>query len=169
MRGSFIILLMISLVSGCLKVRDYALESHSKYIDPSTNNSEENIDTTDNSQSIITCGLIEAEPNQEEWTAYLNANLVLNDMSLDTIPAGTYKVCIQFIVDNKGKISNVSVVKNPGHGLGQRVANVILGYKGHWEPAGEAHPVKSYRLQPVTFIVEEEKECENELPAGAIL
>jgi hypothetical protein len=119
---------------------------------------------------ILYCIEDAATVDLNEWSAYLTKSLVLNDSSLDTIPAGTYTVRIQFVIDKKGKINNVSVQEDPGHGLGQRVVKAIADYTGTWQPEkDDGRAVSSYHVQPITFIVEEPDNCEEELPASAIL
>jgi hypothetical protein len=162
MRSLFIIQFLFFLLPGCLNVRKVVKE-----YDPKKNHA-----ATRNSDDIIICEFpIEARVNKEEWTAYLNKNLVLNDASLDTIPTGTYTVFVQFTIDKKGRIGDVMILRDPGYGLGRRVANVVLKFKDKWEPAEQnGQFIKSYRRQPITFIVEEEKEgCENEIPTGLML
>jgi hypothetical protein len=117
------------------------------------------------------CGAdIEAYINRERWTAYLNENLILDDAYLDSIPVGTYKVFVQFVVDAKGKLNDIKIITNPGYGLGNRVRNVIAQYKGRWIPEEfNEHATASYHRQPVTFIVEEKDKCEQEILIKSIL
>jgi protein TonB len=119
---------------------------------------------------FINCGP-DASVNPEEWIAYLNNNLVLDDTLLDTIPANKYIVVVQFMIDTKGRICDVEIRKDPGYGLGKKVMDVVSQFKGHWQPAASnGRAIKSYHMQPVTFIVEEaEKECEEPMPADYLL
>lgn len=159
MRYLFAIIPLLYLQTACSQLVKVVKDSRPK-------NTELN-DSTD----IIVCGIVpEASVDWGKWTAYLNDNLVLDEASLDSIPAGTYTVLIQFVVDSKGKISDVLVLKDPGHGLGQRVANAISHYEELWEPAKlNGSTTFSYRTNPITFIVEEAEDCEDELPAGSML
>ena len=54
---------------------------------------------------------------------------------------------------------------------GKKAMNVISQYKSRWHPAElNGHPTFSYRKQPITFIVEEEKKkCKELPPAGSVL
>jgi hypothetical protein len=109
--------------------------------------------------------------DRKEWEGYLMNNLVLDDRSLDTIPAGIYTVFIHFVIDKKGKIGDVAVFKDPGFGLGQRVKKVLDKYQGAWRPAKlNGRLMSSYQAQRITFIVEEaDEDCEESLPGGLIL
>ncbi len=106
-------------------------------------------------------------PNRQAWVNFLQNKLELDSLSVDTIPTGTFTVFVQFVINENGKLGEVFIIKDPGFGLGQRVLDVLSGYKGHWKPATQnKKPVRSIRRQPITFIVEEE--CENEVPTALI-
>lgn len=106
-----------------------------------------------------------------KWTKYLTDSLVLNDASVDTIPPGRYTVFVQFVVGKNGELTNVLILKEPGHGLGERVKNTISNCHGIWKPVigKNGKVVLSYRKQPITFVIEMEDECEKKLPAEAML
>ncbi len=121
----------------------------------------------DISDLLAQCNEEEASIDRNEWETYLRNNLVLDDLSMDTIPAGTYTVFVRLVIDKKGSINDVSVLKDPGYGLGQRVKRALQQYTGRWQPAKlNGHTIISRRIQPVTFIVEEAEEC---IPAELIL
>ena len=104
----------------------------------------------------------------EKWTTYLNDSLVLDEASLDTIPPGKYTVIVQFEVGAEGKLSNISILKEPGYGLGERVKKVISKCIRIWKPVidNNGQITRNYRKQPITFVVEES--CE-ELPEALTL
>lgn len=102
--------------------------------------------------------------DRKEWEGYLMNNLVLDDQSLDTIPAGIYTVFIHFVIDKKGKIGDAAVFKDPGFGLGERVKKVVEKYPGSWQPAKlNDRLTASYHTQPVTFTIEEPDEWVEEI------
>ena len=93
------------------------------------------------------------------WRAYLEKNLQPDSLLLDTVPAGCYTVKVSLVIDINGRITDVIIVKDPGHGLGGWIKTCIEAYKGKWKPAQiNGRPVKSYHMQPVTILIEEEKE-----------
>jgi periplasmic protein TonB len=115
---------------------------------------------------------IESEVNREKWEAYLNDHLELDSTSLNTIPNGKFTVRVSFIVDEKGNLKEVKVLDDPGFGLGRRVIKVISDCRGLWKPAMfKGHPVISYNIQPITFLIEEDEkeECKNKIPPEFIL
>ena len=122
-------------------------------------------------ENIFGCILeIEDEPlpDWEAWSNFLKYSLELDSVAVHTIPPGTFTVLAQFVIDEKGKLGEISIIKDPGFGLGKRVLDILSGYKGHWKPARQNNKlVRSIRRQPITFIIEEE--CEDEVPAGLIL
>lgn len=130
-----------------------------------------NADTT-KLEDIFGCILeIEAQPNQNEWLSFLQNNLQLDSAALDTIPAGSFTVIAQFVINKDGRIEEISIVKDPGYGIGELVKTVLNDYDGRWRPAiFNGRETKSYRRQPITFIVEEEMEdeCEEEQVPGLI-
>jgi len=68
---------------------------------------------------------------------------------------GNYQVIAQFIVDTKGNVSDVKLIKDPGFGMGAEALRVIK-QSGKWQPAMmHGKPVKAYRKQPITFQVTE--------------
>jgi hypothetical protein len=100
--------------------------------------------------------------NMEEWVKYLQDNLVLDSASLDTIPPGKYTVMIVFVVNTNGQLSEVTIEKDPGYGLGKRARDVIMFYKNPSVPSCRVMEIyKSYRKQLVTFVIEDdEMTCE---------
>jgi hypothetical protein len=97
----------------------------------------------------------------------------LDSAATDTIPPGVYTAKIQFDINEQGKIENVSIRADPGYGLGKRAMIIIANYPGQWEWTSLSYErqTKNYRIQPITFIIEEEsgKEgCEDQL-AGKLI
>ena len=121
-------------------------------------------------EDVFNVGVFPDEPTVdiEKWKAYLNDSLVLDDASMDTIPLGRYTVLVQFIVGENGKLNNISVLKEPGYGLGERVKRAISKCNGIWKPVvGDRGQVSiNYRRQSITFVIEES--CE-ELPVDVTL
>ena len=129
-------------------------------------------DTTDLEDAMFCVLGIEAQPNKEEWVEFLQNNLHLDSAALDTIPPGEFMVVAQFVVDENGKICTVSIVKDPGYGLGERVKKELISFKGRWQPAKlNGRKTKSYRRQPIIFMVEAELEdfCDDNLVRDLIL
>ena len=168
MRYLLLILILLPIFS-CSQIRELIKEypSNIKAIDDQglvNSPDEEEVDL------LMGCNEELATVDWKEWKAYLLSNLILDDRSLDTIPAGTYTVFVRFVVDKKGKISDVSVFKDPGFGLGQRVKMVLDKYQGCWQPARiNGRTTFSYRTQPVTFTVEEADECDETVSGELIL
>jgi len=69
-------------------------------------------------------------------------------------PIGIYTVIAQFIVDKEGNVTDIKALTNYGYGLEQEVLRA-LKLQTHWNPAMQnGQPVKAYRKQPVTFVME---------------
>lgn len=105
---------------------------------------------------IFTKTEIEAGTNPRALAEHIRKNILLPDSVLKTIPAGAYKIYVEFIIDVHGNISQVKAKNDPGFGLAERAENILRSYKGEWKPASQCgRLVKSYKTQPVVFIISE--------------
>jgi len=87
------------------------------------------------------------------WEKFLTRNLNGNVPSDNDAPAGSYRVIIQFVVDKEGNVSDIKPLTNLGYGMEQEAIRV-LKKATKWEPGIQnGLAVKSYRIQPITFIV----------------
>jgi protein TonB len=103
------------------------------------------------------CIFSDATTDMQKWRKYLVDNARLDDLLPDTIPTGCYKVLVSFAIDTSGMIRDVSVVKDPGYGLGKMVADVVARYRERWIPATENGKARlSYHQQPFSITVEED-------------
>jgi hypothetical protein len=93
----------------------------------------------------------------EAWKTYLRKNLDGTAPVNEGWKAGTYTIVVQFIVKADGSISNAKTTNYQNSKTAQQCINLIMtGPK--WIPAMQnGKPVSSYRKQPITFVVEEEK------------
>ncbi len=99
---------------------------------------------------------IDATTDKKAWTAYIKKAAVLPDSIATTIPAGTFKITIQFIVDKYGNLGEVKAKNNPGYGLAKRAESIVSHYEGVWRPAVQCgREVKSFKSEVVEFIVKE--------------
>ena len=89
------------------------------------------------------------------WQRYVTNAIMDNQKKLRKSDYGT--CIIKFIVDTKGKISNVEATTMQNSRLAKIAVDAILNGP-RWKPAmQDGHPVKAYRLQPVTLIDPDEK------------
>ncbi|MES2847834.1 MAG: energy transducer TonB [Bacteroidota bacterium] len=92
----------------------------------------------------------------EAWTEFLQKTMKTNVPRKNKAPIGRYQVIARFIVDTEGKLSDIECETNHGYGLEAEVIRV-LKKSPDWNPAKlNGKPVKAYRRQPVTFLVEAE-------------
>ena len=97
---------------------------------------------------------VNAHTNQNAWNEHISKKTQLADSILKNIPAGTYKVNVQFIIDKHGNIGQVKAKNDPGYGLAKKAVGVISSYKGTWQPANQCgRNVNTYKEQPVIFII----------------
>jgi protein TonB len=97
---------------------------------------------------------IEASTNEKAWNDHIKRKTKLPDSISKNIPAGTYKIIVQFIVDKHGSIGQIKALNDPGYGLAQRAENAVSSYKGEWKPAVQCgREVKAYGKQQIVFVV----------------
>ncbi|HMJ45932.1 MAG TPA: N-acetylmuramoyl-L-alanine amidase [Ferruginibacter sp.] len=93
---------------------------------------------------------------QEEWTKFLKTNLNPSLPVDEGWKAGTYQVVVNFIVDTKGNVTDVTTSDYPGSKTAQACVDLIRnGPK--WIPAVQnGLVVNAYKKQLITFVVSEE-------------
>ena len=97
---------------------------------------------------------INAHTNQKAWAEHISKKTQLPDSVLKDIPAGTYKVNVQFIVDVHGNMGQIKTMNDPGYGLAERAINAVSSYKGEWKPANQCgRNVKAYKKETIVFVV----------------
>jgi len=97
---------------------------------------------------------INAHTDQKAWAEHVSKKTQLPDSVLKDIPAGTYKVNVQFIIDVHGNIRQIKALNDPGYGLAKRAINAVSSYKGEWKPANQCgRNVNAYRKETIVFIV----------------
>ena len=109
---------------------------------------------------IVNFGAVETEAfypgGNAGWRTFLEKNLHADIPVKQNAPVGMYTATVQFIVDKDGTVSNVRAATNFGFGMEEEVIRVIE-HSGKWMPAIQNDkPVKAYRKQPVTFVLDSE-------------
>lgn len=88
------------------------------------------------------------------WIKFLEKNLDGDIPVKNNAPIGKYTAMAVFVVDKDGSVSNVKPVTKFGYGMEDEVIRVIEK-SGKWMPAVQnGKPLKAYRRQPITFILE---------------
>ena len=96
----------------------------------------------------------EVSTNEKAWAEHIKRKTVLPDSVLKSIPAGTYKITVQFIVDKMGNVGQIKALNDAGYGLAQRAENAVLSYKGEWSPAVQCgRNVKAYEKRAIVFTI----------------
>jgi hypothetical protein len=92
----------------------------------------------------------------EAWLQFIAANIRSQIPVKRNAPVGEYKVIIRFVVYKDGSIGNVVAETHWGYGIEEEIIRLVKN-SPRWIPARvKGKPVKAYRRQPVTFLVEEE-------------
>jgi protein TonB len=88
------------------------------------------------------------------WEKFLLRNLNAEIPIDNGAPPGRYTAIIQFVVDLDGTVSDVKALTSHGYGIEEEAVRV-LRKAAKWEPGiQDGYAVKSYRRQPITFVVE---------------
>lgn len=70
------------------------------------------------------------------------------------IQANQYTVYVSFVVEIDGSISDIKVVRDPGHGLGQEAIRTLKNIKTKWEPGiYQGKPVRMLYYLPIKVSV----------------
>jgi periplasmic protein TonB len=90
-----------------------------------------------------------------DWSRFLKSNLRADTPAENGAPIGVYTVIVQFVVDVDGSLSNIVAISDKGFGLEKEAIRVLKQSK-KWKPAIQnGRPVKAYRTQPITFVLDE--------------
>ncbi len=102
----------------------------------------------------------------DAWRKYLERNLNADVPLLGKAPAGVYTVIIQFIVNLDGTVSDARALTHHGYGMEAEAIRAIER-GGNWLPAIQnGRQVKSYRKQPITFMVDKGPKKEGKVATG---
>jgi antitoxin component YwqK of YwqJK toxin-antitoxin module len=92
----------------------------------------------------------------KEWIRFIQLNLqrLVEDLASNGSKAGSYSVLVRFAVLEDGSLAEFKPLTKFGHGIEEQIIK-ILASGPKWEAAMSfGKPVKSYRTQPITFVIE---------------
>jgi periplasmic protein TonB len=88
------------------------------------------------------------------WRKFLEKNLKADTPAKNGAIKGRYAVIVRFIVEKDGSLGDFKIMQNGGFGTGEEVVR-LLKKSPKWKPGIQnGVVVKSYKMQPVTFIVD---------------
>ena len=70
----------------------------------------------------------------DAWLHFIVMNIHADVAYQHGAPTGSYIVTASYLIDTTGKISNVTILKDPGYGTGQDVLK-LLKHSPRWIPA----------------------------------
>jgi hypothetical protein len=112
----------------------------------------------DSIQEVVKICVFAMEPVEtKHWRAYLQDSLELDSAFTSKIPPGRYRTIIEFEANKDGYILNAKIILDPGYGLGEKALQEIKKYKSR---VLSPNASGSFRRQPITFVIEEEDEEE---------
>lgn len=93
---------------------------------------------------------------KEAWLSFLNKNLKKEIPIEKGGPPGKYTVILSFIVDTKGKVSNVEAENDPGYGTAEEAVRVMK-LSPNWIPAKQnGKPVVYKHKHTITYVISED-------------
>ncbi|HQS34856.1 MAG TPA: N-acetylmuramoyl-L-alanine amidase, partial [Sediminibacterium sp.] len=93
---------------------------------------------------------------KEAWLSFLIKNLNRDIPVEKGGPPGKYTVVLSFIVDTKGKVSNVEAENDPGYGTAEEAVRVMK-LSPNWIPAKQnGKPVVYKHKHTITYVISEE-------------
>ncbi len=97
----------------------------------------------------------EFKSGRPAWLKYLSSHMKANTPVKNGAPKGTYTTIIRFIVAEDGSITDAVAETKFGYGMELEGVRVIQN-SPKWLPAVLLNkPLKAYRRQPLTFVVQE--------------
>lgn len=79
---------------------------------------------------------------------YVNRNFKIPEIKEDL----TTKIYVSFVIEKDGTMSNIKVLKNPGHGLGEEAIRVFKTIPEKWTPGEiDSKPVRCSYTLPITI------------------
>lgn len=88
------------------------------------------------------------------WRTYLERTLNAKVPVSKGAPPGVHTVKIRFIINKDGTVSDIKPDTQVGYGMEEEAVNVISSSSKRWIPATEyGLPVRSYRVQPISFSI----------------
>ena len=92
----------------------------------------------------------------EAWMEYLSSNIKDKLFAKNGAPEGKYRVIVAFAIDLDGRPVDISAETSNGYGMEEEVIRVIKK-SPKWSYAIQYNkPVKAYRRQPLTFLIEKQ-------------
>lgn len=100
---------------------------------------------------------VDVEPQytgEDGWALFLMKNLRMDVPLTRKAPKGTYQVIVKFFIDTDGRLTEITPLTHFGYGMEEEVVRLIKQSRKSWRPAmRNGAPVKTYKQQPVTFVV----------------
>lgn len=78
----------------------------------------------------------------------VNTNFNIPEMNQDLIA----KIHVGFVVEKDGTLSDIKVLRDPGHGLGDEAVRVLKSIKDKWQPGTvDGKPIRASYTLPITI------------------
>ncbi|RWX03573.1 M56 family metallopeptidase [Flavobacterium cerinum] len=79
---------------------------------------------------------------------HVNTNFNIPEINQDLIA----KIHVSFVVEKDGTLSDIKVLRDPGHGLGDEAVRVLKSIKDKWQPGTmNGNPIRASYTLPITI------------------
>ncbi len=90
----------------------------------------------------------------EKFLQYVGNNFREPDLSNTRVEESkAIKVIVSFVIEKDGSMTDIKVLRNPGHGLGEEAVRVLKSQKTKWKPGVKnGKPVRTLYTLPISII-----------------
>ncbi|HEV7334271.1 MAG TPA: M56 family metallopeptidase [Flavisolibacter sp.] len=109
---------------------------------------------TDKSGPVFEKTEFQPSVDAEEWKTFLQKNLkpVMDEAEKNGISNGKFTVQVRFVVEKDGSLSDITIVKDPGYGIGSKVLEIMKNAPKFKPAIQNQLVVRSYFTQPITLV-----------------
>ncbi|AWH84012.1 hypothetical protein HYN59_02300 [Flavobacterium album] len=95
---------------------------------------------------------------QPEFPGGINAlyNIILKNFRVPDLEGEhTLKIFVSFVVEKNGRMSDIKVIKDPGHGMGEEAVGVLGQIKEKWTPGKKDNKVvRTFYTLPINIVIQ---------------
>lgn len=112
------------------------------------------LSTQEDTSMVLMKTEVDSHIDNDTWKQFLQDNLqqVISNVGRKA-PAGNYNVFLRFVVEKDGRVDDVSVLNDPGYGIGDQLRQMMTR-SPRWTAAMQnGHPVRAYHTQPISMVI----------------
>nr|MBF6608820.1 energy transducer TonB [Flavobacterium sp.] len=88
-----------------------------------------------------------------KFLEYVGNNFREPDLSNARIDGSAIRVIVSFVIEKDGSMTDIKVLRNPGHGLDKEAIRVLKSQKTKWKPGVKnGKPVRTLYTLPISIV-----------------